>query len=188
MSFLSSKKNIQIFLLSLGSLFLGAYFLHFFKFENAKEFHRDVTADIISYEGLPENMTVRASLEMDGAVRSINTSDGHFLLSQEQKLEFKLPYIIKATLQSENGQYHDISWSIDARGVDYYILADGFQPENTISLIMNEQKLYTIPFDWSGRIELPIHLITKADAKVCIEIYDGSQAFEFCHTIVGSKA
>lgn len=188
MSNLFSKKNVKVLLIPLAVLFLGAYFLNFFKFEEVKEFHRDAATDIISYQDLPENMMIRASLEMDGAVSPLDTSDGHFSLSTEQRVKFKLPYAIKATLQSDNGQYHDISWSVDARGVDYYILADGFKPEDTITLTMNEQKLYTIPFDWSGRIELPIHLIIEADAKACIEINDGSQKFGFCHAIAGRKA
>lgn len=188
MSNLFTKKNIKILFTAITTLFLMAYFTNFFHFEEVREFHRNVPADIITYEGLTSDMTINASLEMDGNVRPISIRDGHFSLNSEQKIKFKLPYMIKATLQSGDGQYRDISWNVDARGVDYYILADGFKPENTISLIMNDQKLYTIPFDWSGRIELPVHLIIEADAKACIEINDGSQKLGFCHYIAGKRA
>lgn len=188
MSHFFSNKKAKILSVVLALLFLTAYFTNFFHFEEVKEFHRDVPTDIITYEGLKADMVINASLEMNGTVSQIDTKDGNFSLSQEQKVKFRLPYTVKATLTSGNGQYRDISWSVDTRGVDYYILADGFKPENTISLIMNDQKLYTIPFDWSGRVELPIHLIIEADTKACIEIDEGHQKLDFCHSITGRKA
>src|SRR5688500_12495778 len=117
----------------------------------------------------------------------VNTYDESLSLTPEQREDFKLPYIMKTTLKTGKNEYHDISWTIDKRGVEYYILADGFAPSDKITLIINDQPAYTIPFDWSGRIELPIMLIIAEDTKTCIDIHESKEKLSFCHMTTGKK-
>lgn len=187
MSFLSSKKNIQILLVVVGVLFLSAYFLNFFRFEETREFRRSSISEIITYEGLPEDMEISAMLDMNGTVSTLDARDGKFSLNMEQRANFRLPYKIEATIKGPSGDYRDMSWKVEENGKDYFVLADGFSPDDTITLNMNDDKIYEIPFDWSGRIELPIQLIIKSDTKTCIDIKTQPKTITFCHFTAGQK-
>lgn len=142
---------------------------------------------LISYEDLPEKSIVTATLSMRGKVTDLENTGNGFILTPEQKKDFSFPYSIKATLKSGD-DYRDISWNIDNRGVAHKILLDGYKPQDRVTFIMNGQKVYTIPFDWSGRIELGSMLIVSEDSKPCFSVDDNGKTYGFCHYIRGKKA
>jgi len=143
---------------------------------------------IISYQGLPADTTITAEISVGGKTRALTTTDKAFLLTPEQREDFYAPYNIKAQLHSEKNGYRDISWSLQSNGAQYSILADGFKPTDKISLSINGQTVITIPFDWSGRIEVPIILRTGMDTTTCITIEESSETLGFCHFATGRAA
>lgn len=142
---------------------------------------------IISYRGLPAGSVINATLSMSGKVESLENTGSGFTLPADSKKSLSLPYSIKATLKTGD-DYRDFTWEIDGRGIAYNIVIDGYTPRDKIAYSMNDQVVYTIPFDWSGRISLSSMLLLEADSKPCFDISEGEQSYGFCHFVRGKKA
>lgn len=143
---------------------------------------------IITYTGLPAGMDVSAEITMGGKTRALETTGKAFLLGDKQREDFYVPYNIKAQLHSDKAGYRDLSWRIERNGAQYFILADGFKRNDKISLSIDGQTVFTIPFDWSGRIELPIILIRGENTTACITIEETGDTLGFCHYTTGAAA
>ena len=142
---------------------------------------------LISYRDLPAGSLINATLSMSGKVESLEDTGSGFTLPRENERSLSLPYSIKATLKTGN-DYRDFLWEIDSRGVAYNIIIDGYTPRDKVTYSMNDQAIFTIPFDWSGRIGLSSMLLLEADSKPCFDIHEGEQSYGFCHFVRGKKA
>lgn len=182
-----ARKNLQLAAVLAGVLALalaGAYF-----FGASKEGQKRTAPErILTFAGLPAGADIKATLTMAGRSFELGSDGEGLVMTPELREKFRLPYTLQATFRSGD-DYRDLSWSIDERGVEYYILADGFKPEDKITLVIEDQSVFTIPFDWSGRIELPIVLQYAFDTTVCIFIHERSNASKtsFCHFNPGNK-
>ncbi|MFA5593035.1 MAG: hypothetical protein WC989_06960 [Micavibrio sp.] len=188
---MAGKKYIGIAGIITGLVLIGAYFAYIKYDHDMAVFTREAPDILVTYEGIAPDQSFTVRL---GSSRfSVEGRNGELRLSDEQKAVYKLPVTIEAAITGANDRFHDFAWKIDRQGVDYAITASGFSPDDRISLIMDGQRVYTIPFDWSGRIELPIILILDKDTKACIEIKqaaanDTDSPIGFCHFITGRKA
>lgn len=184
--FLNYNKT-SFLLLALGALAVGIY--GYFVLKPAPEERRRIPpAQIITFSGITPGTIQGAWLVMNGAESPVLYKDNALELSEEQIARFSLPYEIKLSYKTADNSFKDISWRVDERGVEYFIRADGYSPKDKISLFMKDQKVYTIPFDWSGRIELPILLIIAEDTKACFEIEEDGKQVSACHFITGKKS
>lgn len=181
-----TQRKLRIAAVLISVLVIGLMSAYFF---TAKEAQKRLPPEkIIVYHGLPADMDITAEISMGGKVSALEATDEALRLTEEQKENFYVPYNIKAQLHSDKGGYRDLSWRIERDGVQYFILADGFKRSDKISLIIDGQIVFTIPFDWSGRIELPIMLIRGMDTTACITIEESGSTLNFCHYATAGKA
>jgi hypothetical protein len=182
-------KNHKI---SIGLLIAGVAALCLYTYFYGQQAHyeprRTPPEKIITFSGIEIENIKSATLLMNGKTEAVGYDSNALELSQDQISSFSLPYEIKISAQGKNGSFKDFSWRVDERGVDYHALIDGFSPRDRVSLFVNEQKIYTIPFDWSGRIELPVLLIIEEDSKICFDVEQAQEnRINFCHFITGRR-
>lgn len=182
-----TSKNLQLAAVLVTAVALAGVAAYFFKVPGEAQ-KRLPPTQIITYQGLPAGTDITAEITMGGKTRTLETTGKAFSLSADQREDFFVPYNIKAQLHSEKRGYRDLSWRIERNGAQYFILADGFKRSDKISLSINGQAVFTIPFDWSGRIELPIILRTGMDTTACITIEESGDALGFCHYTTGGAA
>src|SRR5688572_9791063 len=134
---MAGKTALQKFCIAavLIVILLGASTAYFNFLIKQKQQARLAPDKIITFSGIPADTTLTATLSMGGKTEDLINDAKSLSLTPEQKEDFKLPYILKATLKTDKNEYRDISWKIDKRGAEYYILADGFSPEDKITLI-----------------------------------------------------
>ncbi len=184
MSATITSHRIKALLLLSSVCFLAAYlFLVKTKEEQTGEY-RKAPSELITFQGLPADTQVNATIEMNGKILDLSVNDAAITLDQQQQSDFKLPYKLKAILNYPDGTHRDLSWTVDSRGANYEILADGFNPDDLITLRLNESTgLDKLPFDWSGRIELPIVLEVYKNITSCIDVYETNrkETLSFCH-------
>lgn len=97
-------------------------------------------------------------------------------------------YIVTATfVQTETNDYRDIVLAYNAATNLSYFIADGFTPEQTVSVRRNGRVLEDgLHFDWSGKIEIPSGGKTDRASSLCLRVED---SLEFCHAFpVGERA
>jgi hypothetical protein len=181
-----TQKKLRIAAVLAGLLALVLISPYYFTAKEEQK--REAPERLLTFAGLPADADIKATLTMDGRTVELASDGDGLVMTPELRENFTLPYTLQMTIRSANG-YRDFSWRIDRRGVDYYILADGFKREDKITLVIEDQPVFTIPFDWSGRIELPIVLQYAFDTTVCIFIREGSNAAKtgFCHFNPGNK-
>lgn len=154
-------------------------------FQHEANVKRSPPGTIIEFTGLPEGAAVDATIHMNGRTRALPYADGKLVLTPEEKADFALPFTIAATLRTPDEKYHDFTWKIDARGVEYSVTADGFSPKDKIMFSLDGSPSVDIPFDWSGRIEIPAMLIIAKNTKACIEIWASGKLLGACHMVTG---
>lgn len=145
---------------------------------------------IITFSGFPEGTKVTANMRMGRKDYSITVADNSFVLSPEQIEDFAFPYTLTASFQYPDNTYRDFSWDVDARGVDYEIVSDGFKQQDRISLVIdNNRGPEDLPFDWSGRLEFPVGVRVYTDVKTCVEIVEtaSKNLLNLCHSNPGEK-
>jgi hypothetical protein len=180
-----AQKNLLFAAVLTGVLVIVLMAMYFYI--ASKEQKREAPDTLLTFTGIPANAQMKATLTMAGRAADLAVGDDSVALTPELRKDFKLPYILQTTIRSGDS-YRDLSWRIDKRGAEYYILADGFSPNDKITLLINDRPVFTIPFDWSGRIELPIIALVAEDTKACINIVEAKETLAFCHFLTGKKA
>lgn len=177
-------------LLLVGAVAIGIYFTFFFSVEKKLLNARDMPTDIVTMTGLPEGTGVTATLNMNGKISPVSFMENRLALTPQQQKIFQLPYVLKASVQYPDGTYRDFSWSMGETGAKYRILADGFSPDDRITLRIEESTAEAnTPFDWSGRLEFAIVLEVIYDATACIDIFESApnRTITLCHFNPGRK-
>lgn len=147
---------------------------------------RQPPSDIIVFENFPEDLKFEAYLENRSGVSPVSVSDGVFTLSDAQKKNFKLPYVITAKLTKKDKTY-DLKWNVDKDGVEYALALAGFKPSDQVSFSLNgSTSVSNVEFDWSGRLTFDAFMIKDQDMIACAAI-KGTLPLDFCHKVTGRK-
>lgn len=150
-----------------------------------KRFSKSEILEFKSFSALNE---IKISLKNRHGVYDLQIEDGVGLLPPQAVANFSVPYILQAKWQDKKGEYRDVVWTLDKRGVGYNIALDGFEDGQTVSLIVNDDTpIKNTSFDWSGRIEFPVLLHDDKDFSVCVDIH-GPHDGKICHRILGKKS
>lgn len=145
---------------------------------------------IVTFSGFPEGTQVKANMRMDRKNYPVEVVEDSFTLTPEQIADFGFPYTLTASFQYPDGTYRDFSWDVDARGVDYEIVSDGFKQQDRISLVIDDFRgPEDLPFDWSGKLEFPVGVRVYSDVKTCVEIVEtaSKNRLNLCHFNPGEK-
>lgn len=181
------RRKIKTAFIIAAAVIACGYMASIGMFERKLEAKRLPPEYLVSFTGLPDDPKLQATIQIGNKTSAVPFTDGKLILTEEQKKGFTLPYRLKVTFQTADEKYHDFIWDIDSQGVEYYITVDGFSSNDHILLALDGDTSLDIPFDWSGRIVLPIMLIIAKDTKSCIEIWNKKNLLGACHMITGKK-
>lgn len=188
---IKQRKNQIIFLLAAVLLGAAGILLYLANTKNPQVgYVRLAPQKIITFSGFPEGTKVTANIRMKRKDYPITVVEDSFALTPEQIADFGFPYTLSASFQYPDGTYRDFSWDVDARGVDYEIVSDGFQQRDRISLVIDGARgPENLPFDWSGRLEFPVGVRVYTDVKTCVEIVEtaSKHLLNLCHSNPGEK-
>lgn len=147
---------------------------------------RYVESDIINFKNFSDASNLEITLKNKSGIFDLTFKEQSIVLPPNVVKNFSLPYVVTAKWQ-EKDQYKTILWSLDQRGVAYNIVLDGFSTKDNVSLSINKSYPFKkLPFDWSGKIELPSLLPPDKNMDICIEI-ETNNSFSVCHRVIGKQ-
>lgn len=166
-------------------LFAVAAAVFYIRLEERK---RTQPPEFLVFTGLPESTKIEAVLTTRAGTTNLPVENGTALLSDEQRNNFYLPFQLDAHLQDKDGKYQDLTITMDAAGVHYNVLFDGFRPQDKIFIEMNgaESSADDYYTDWSGRYLAELVFNRGEDANVCIRIRTKTP-FGFCQSFPARK-
>ncbi len=148
---------------------------------------RATQAQIVTFHGLKNISGFKAVLKNHTGTNELELKDDAIFLPPQIVETFSLPYELSASWLEKDQSYRDIKWAVDKRGVDYTVILDGFDPDDTVSISFDgDYPFKDYSFDWSGKIEIPALIQADKDFKICVDI-QSKNSFSFCHRVVGKK-
>lgn len=178
--------KIQAIVLTMALLAVAGYVGYTANFKKKMDDKRTPSPELIVFKNLPDNVAIEAFLQSKKHIEPLAVDHQSLILTTEQRNNFSLPYSVNAKLTYGDGNYYDLSWRVDERGVRYFVTLDGFRPSDTLTFnFKGTDTLKNIPFDWSGRLTLEAFLIKAETIDACVDV-KGQMAFSVCHTVTGN--
>lgn len=141
------------------------------------------TADksFISLGNLPDGAAVETFLQTKAETKTLDMRENIIDLPQNLEATLKAPYRISSSIRMPDDSYRDFIITVGGGKID--VTADGFNPRDTVSLIVNDSAPNWTPMDWSGKLEMSAALPAKKEAHACVGVDNGKDTLTLCHMI-----
>jgi hypothetical protein len=141
---------------------------------------------LMTFLNLSPNASLSATLENGRSVTPLVLDGDTIKLPDDQK-RLNRSYVIRLTLK-EGDVTRDIALKVVKGDEGVRVIADGYDPENLMTLSIDNVSFFQdVPFDWSGKLELPSVVTADQNVNVCVTIKTQAPPFGFCHVVAARK-
>lgn len=135
----------------------------------------------LSLHNFPDAVAVETFVQTKDGTSSVATTGSIINLPQNLESAISTPYRISTAVRMLDESYRDFVITVASGEID--VTADGFNPQDTVSLTLNGADPSWTPADWSGKIELTAAFTAKKNMRACIDVDNGTEKLSLCHNI-----
>lgn len=141
-----------------------------------------------TFLNMPEGVSLNAVLENGRKVTPLGLDEGGNIKVPETQSLLNQSYIIRLQLNDGQETAKDIALKVVKGDEGIRVFADGYAPENLMTLSIDNVSFFQdVPFDWSGKLELPSVIAADQNVHVCFTIKTTAPPFGFCHVVAARK-